>query len=290
MKNLAITIFIFLTAFHTSTTSADQVTIRHAKASSDAKETFVVDVLKLALSKSDSSDEYRFQEQKESVSEGRLSAWLEEKAIDVMWAGAKREYEEEYLTIRIPIFKGMLGHRIFLIRENDQARFDQVQTLDDLKSIPLGQGRFWGDTDVLKKANMTVVDPVKYESLFHMLEGGRFDFFPRAVHEPWAELENHQELNLAVEENLLLVYPYAMYFYVGKHNAELAKNIETGFMRAIEDGSFDDMFFNNAQIKATLEHAQLKHRKVFHLDNPNMSPETPINNAALWLKLEDLQS
>lgn len=256
--------------------------------SNDPKETLVADILELALSKSGSGIDYQFQQLAERQTEGRSIEMLKDGKMSVFWAGTQIQYENELRPIRIPVLKGLLGHRIFIIRQGEQNRFDQVKSLQDLRRIPLGQGRFWGDTVVLKHASLEVVAPVKYESLFHMLEGGRFDFFPRAVHEPWSEVTARTELNLTVENRLLLIYPFAMYFFVAIENQTLAAHIETGFRAAIADGSYDQLFFAHPMVKDALHQAKLTQRTIFRLENPNMHPDTPLNDTSLWLNIEEL--
>ncbi len=213
---------------------------------------------------------------------------LQEGSLDVMWAGTQIQYEQQLTPIRIPVLKGMLGHRIFIIRQGDQHKFNQVHSLQDLMQIPLGQGRFWGDTLVLRNANLNVVAPVKYESLFYMLDGGRFDFFPRALHEPWSEINSRPELDLEVENRILLIYPFAMYFFVAQDRQALAADIQNGFRRAIDDGSYDKLFFQHQMVKDALKQSNLKQRLVLRLENPNMSPETPIHDKSLWLNIDEL--
>lgn len=254
----------------------------------DAKEVLIGNILKLAIEKSGRGGEFTHNIRNEALTETRLVESVKGGSITVMWAGTQKAYEDQLLPIRIPLFKGLLGHRIMIIRQGDQARFDRVQTLDDLRQIPLGQGREWGDTVVLKAANLKVVAPLKYESLFHMLDGSRFDAFPRAVHEPWSEVATHPDLNLTVEKRILLVYPFAMYFFVAKDNHMLARVIEEGMRNAIADGSYNDIFFANPVIKDALDRSNLKERIVFRLSNPNMSPLTPYDDKSLWLNLEDL--
>jgi hypothetical protein len=267
--------------------SVQAETLMHTK-SNDPKETLVLQILKLAISKSDQAQRYQYKAYDSFITEARLFEMVKDNKISVMWAGTQEKYETELLPIRIPVLKGLLGHRIFIIRKGEQAKFNQVNSLQQLQQIPLGQGRFWGDTTVLKHNQMSVVAPVKYASLFYMLEGGRFDFFPRAVHEPWSEVEARPELNLTVENDILLIYPFAMYFFVNRDNTELAKSIETGFLAAIDDGSFNALFFNHPMIQDALNQANLQQRRVFRLSNPDMSPDTPVNDKRLWLDLATL--
>lgn len=262
--------------------------IRHNYAAGNPKEELALDILKLALESAPGNETYSFRSVPEFLSEGRLMQTLEDGDIDVAWAGTQQEYEERLRPIRVPIFKGMLGHRIFIIRQGDQARFNQVQSLDDLRQIPGGQGRFWGDTKILQHSNLNIITTSKYENLFPMLEGGRFDYFPRAVHEPWSEVESRPELNLTIEKRILLIYPLPMYFFVEKGDEALARAIEQGLRNSIEDGSFDEFFFNRPIIKNALEQANLSERLVLRIPNPNLSPQTPLEEKQLWLDIADL--
>lgn len=279
--------FLLIAAVGFSKLSLAQQIINHTK-SNDPKETLVLNVLKLAIEKSGNANNYTYQESSTALTEARMVEMVKEGSLSVMWAGTQIRYEQELLPIRIPVLKGLLGHRIFIIRQGEQHQFDQINSFQDLQRIPLGQGRFWGDTAVLKHNKMNVVAPVKYESLFHMLEGGRFDFYPRAVHEPWSEVTSRAELNLTVEKRILLIYPFAMYFFVSRDNPELGQTIESGFRRAIDDGSFDKLFFAHPLIQEALQKSGLKNRLVFRLENPNMTPETPSNDKSLWLNLDEL--
>ncbi|HEX5393925.1 MAG TPA: hypothetical protein VFW68_11605 [Rhodocyclaceae bacterium] len=253
----------------------------------DPKEQLVVDLLKLALS--ETGGEHEFRALPEFVDQARAVEMLDKGTLTVLWAGTTREYEEKLLPIRIPVDKGMLGYRIFIIRKGDQALFDQVRNLDDLKRLRAGQGRFWGDTAVLKAAGLNVVTPVKYSSLFPMLAGNRFDYFPRAIHEPWSEVTAHKDLDLVVEKRILLVYPFAMYLFVAKDNQALARQIEKGFERAIADGSFDKLFYNLPVVRAAILDSDLKNRLVLRIPNPNMTQETPTQRKELWLDPTKLQ-
>ncbi|MFC4698768.1 substrate-binding periplasmic protein [Glaciecola siphonariae] len=250
------------------------------------KEEIAAKILKLALSKVEPSVE--LVQHDEVMTEGRLMQAIEENEIDILWAGAAKDKEERMLTVRIPILKGLLGHRIFIIRKEDKARFESIKTRADLDKFFAGQGTFWGDTKVLQHAKLPTVTTIKYENHFPMLEGGRFDYFPRAVHEPWTEVETHADLNLMVDQTVMLIYPYAMWFFVNKDNQALHDKIYKGFEMAIADGSYDELFFSIPMIKEALENANLADRVVFKLENPYMHPDTPTDRKEFWLNINDL--
>ncbi|WP_391091833.1 diguanylate cyclase [Vibrio sp. NH-UV-68] len=262
---------------------ADTVTVRKVEG---LKEEIVFDILKLALSKT--RPDVQFTTATEEYNEARLMEEVIAGNIDVMWAGAAPDKEEKMLTVRIPILKGLLGHRIFIIRQEDQARFASIQTLSQLKAFDAGQGTFWGDTKVLKAAQIPTITTIKYANLFPMLEGGRFDYFPRAVHEPWSEVDSRPELNLTIDKNVMLVYPFAMYFFVSPNNQTLHDYIYNGFEMAIQDGSFDVLFFNHPMIKEVLAKANLRERTVFRIPNPYMHEKTHFDRKEFWLDVSKL--
>jgi hypothetical protein len=250
------------------------------------KEELLFNILKLAMSKID--PDTQFIEQPEELSIGRVVSGVEDQTLDVMWAGASPENEKRLRTVRIPVLKGLLGHRIFIIRAADQNRFDKIKTFADLQKFKAGQGTLWGDTTVLKNAQIPVVTTLKYPNLFPMLEGERFDYFPRAIHEPWVEVKSHADLNLVVEKNVMLIYPFALYFYVNKSNTELHNKIYQGFEKAIEDGSYNEFFFNHQMIKDAIEAAELNKRTVIRINNTDMHPDTPYDRKEFWLDVSKL--
>jgi ABC-type amino acid transport substrate-binding protein len=258
-------LLIFSLIVNSNAYSKEFVTIRNL---SGDNEELIESILKLALSKSDPN--LQIQRSTEYYSDSRLIEEVESGKLDVMWAGANQIIEERLRVIRIPVLKGMLGHRIFIIRAADQSKFEKINTLEELKAYQAGQGTFWGDTQVLKSAKLPTVTTLKYPNLFPMLEGGRFDYFPRAIQEPWSEVSSRPELNLIVDKHLMLVYPYAMYFYVKQSNDRLYNKLYEGFNTAISDGSYDKLFSENPMIQDVLIKANLSERKVLRIENPNM--------------------
>lgn len=255
------------------------IPVLHNKINND-NEGYSLGLLKTALAYH--GNKYVAQPTDVSFSQTRQMEEIKFGGLSVLWAGTSRELEEELRPIRIPLFKGFLGNRIFIIRKDQQHLFNDIRTLDDLKRVRLGQGATWADTQILKAADLNVVTAHKYDSLFYMLEGGRFEAYPRGVHEPWNEIVRHKDLNLTVEKNLMLVYRMPLYFFVAPDNVSLANDIESGLNQAIADGSFDKLFYSNSMIKETLESANMAQRRVFYLDNPYAHPKTPVDRAELW--------
>lgn len=237
-------------------------------------------LLKLALSKV--PETYEWEESTPNTTESRLVQMLEDGQLDIVWYASTEELETRLQPIRIPMYRGLLGYRVLMIKSGTQHEFNHIKTLEDLQEISLGQGRFWADTAVLEANGLNVVKVLKYEGLFYMLDGDRFDAFPRGVHEPWAEIENRPELALEVEKNLLIAYTNPFYFFVSRANPELAKNLEEGLRIAIEDGSFTEYFFSDPTVQDVVNKANLESRTIIRLENPSLPKATPLDEKHLW--------
>ncbi|MCU4676451.1 transporter substrate-binding domain-containing protein [Catenovulum sp. 2E275] len=269
--------------------NAKNIEIRHNKVEGvGAKEEYQFGLLKLALSY-DKENTYTYKPASQFLPQSTMVEQLKSDRLDVVWTGTSKELEAQIQPIRIPLYKGLLGHRIFIIREGNQYKFDNVNTFAELKQLTAAQERTWADTKILRSAGIPVIGTRRYENLFYMLEGGRYDYFPRGVHEPWSEIAARPELPLTVEKRILVKYPMPAYLWVQKGNYELAQKIESGLRQAIEDGSFDAYFFGNPMIKDVIEKAHLTERVVFEINNPFVPDTTPFDDKSLWLDISQLK-
>ncbi|XHS76563.1 hypothetical protein ACFJGW_12570 [Burkholderiaceae bacterium UC74_6] len=233
--------------------------------SADQRGNYYASLLKLVLAK---SDEKLFPQPTPHAS-GIARAFnrlAQRDGVDVMWAPATQQLDQEFLRIRVPLDKGLLGWRLFLVRSADEQAFAGVRTVEQLGTRSAGQVAEWLDTDILGINGLAVVKAMRYQDLFNMLAAKRFDYLPRGIAEIRAEAATHARLGLQIEPSLALHYPMCSYFYVARSNTWLAKQLETGLRRAQKDGSFERLFqqFNQAAIQA----AGLKKRAVLELQNP----------------------
>ena len=282
MQSVFITLILLI--FCTSSVGAP-LTIRHIKpvSSEDTRSEYFVSILKLSLEKTLTSGPYKLAHAGNKMVQKRAVANLSQGiSIDILWTMTSKERENILLPIRIPLLKGLLGHRIFIIKKGNEKLFSSINNIQDLKKLSAGQGIGWPDTDILKSNGFKVIESPTYISLFKMLESKRFDYFPRGVNEPWSEVLQHKDKNLVVEKTLLIQYPAPIYFFVKKDNTALASRVEKGLWLAIEDGSFNKLFQSHPSNKDIFEKANISNRKIFKVPNPLLSKETPIDNKKLW--------
>ena len=265
-----------------------QITHIPPEAENDIRSQYYLDLLKLVLKRTENGfGPARLREAQVRIKQSRAVQLVRDNAgLDIMWTMTSKEREEQLLPIRIPIQKGLLGHRIFIIQKGAQKQFDEIVRLEQLAELEAGQGHDWPDTKILRANGLNVRTNGDYNGLFRMLEGGRFDYYPRGVAEPFLEVKNRSDMAIEIEKKLLLKYPAPIFFFVNKNNLELANRIETGLRLMIDDGSFDEFFISHPAIKPILEQANIKGRLIFELENPLLTDETQqiLADPSLWYR------
>jgi hypothetical protein len=245
--------------------AVELVRVNAIAAKSELSGDYCIGLLEKALNASKSPNEIidlSFREPE--YSQLRLFAALEVVQNGVVWSMNDTERDWKMLRIKIPLFKGLLGKRVFLIRKDQKSRFDSVSDLQDLRKLVAGQGSQWPDTRILQSNGLPTVTAAATMSLTKMLKAKRFDYFPRAAVEAWYELDHLNDESLMVEENIVLSYPTDLYFYVSLQNTVLAERIEKGLNILIKSGEFDRYFYSHPRMSKALKLLE-GHRKVFEL-------------------------
>ncbi len=275
---------VTLTALLCSAPLAAEPLIYPLHSQGDDPEAYVVELLHLALARS--GGDYQLQPTPRPMAQSRAEQALEQNdgTVQVMWTMTTREREENLLPIRIPIYKGLIGWRIPLVRREDKDWLGKVQSLEDLKAMRFGQRADWPDTRILRDNGLQVITSQSYDSLFRMLDAGRFDLFPREVVVAWNEQarSSQEGLALEVDEHIVIHYPTAFYFFTSRARADLASAIERGLEAMVADGSYEQLFQQHHG--ATLQRAALHKRKVIELQNPELPPQTPFQREELWYR------
>jgi hypothetical protein len=197
-------------------------------------------------------------------------------SVNVFARSTSAEQEQRFLPVRIPIDKGLISWRVFLVRADMEDKFAAVDSLQDLRAYSVGSFTTWADTAILRAAGFKVVTGNSYEGLFQMLVDRKFDFFSRSADEAYREYDERRAKlpDMRVEQKLLLHFPTTRYFFLRRSvdGQRLADRIEAGFDVLIKTGAFDAHF---TRYKAALiTRAHMRTRRVFRIDNPFMSAET----------------
>lgn len=252
---------------------------RH-QALNDPQQGYVTALLQLALARSGQAYALRRSELRMVQTRAMQEIATASGSVDVVWAMTSRERETQLLPVRIPIDRGLIGWRVALIEARQPQLLRAVRSIAALARLSAGQMRDWPDSAILRANGLRLDTSSTYEGLFRQLAAGRIDYFPRSVIEAQSELASHAQLLLALDTHLVIRYPAALYFFVGKHRPELARHIEIGLESMLADGSFAQLF--QQHFGRLADGLKLAHRYTLELANPDLPEETPLARKALW--------
>ncbi len=284
MRALAMSLLFIILAFTMAAAAQTGIVYPAFESGADSRYNDLLEILKTALDKTAAEyGPYTLQPSASRMNEARaLAELLKPKGmVNIAWCGTSVQKERDYRPVRIPLRKGILGYRVALIDRKRQADIDMIRNLDDLRKMRIGQGIGWGDVAIYQ-ANGIRVHTAGYENLFRMVAANRFDLFPRGISEVFNEYAaRHNAIpDLAVEQNLLIYYPWPYYFFFNKSDRSLAKRVEAGIRKMIKDGSLDAIFMKYN--KVSISKAGLKSRRIIRLRNPDLPKDTPLSDASLW--------
>lgn len=204
--------------------------------------------------------------------------------INVHETATRAEWEEKTLTVRVPTRKGLMGYRIFLIHKDDSAKFSSIRTIDEIKKLKAGLRAHWSITRVMDTLGFTIISSPNYSGLFNMLDYKRFDYFSRGINEIFDEFESHKDSlpNIQIESSLAVYITTPNYFFISPKHPRLYNRIKTGMERMVQSGTFDSLFLQYHT--ESIKRASLQKRRIFFVDNPLLTKETPLDSLHFWYK------
>ncbi|NMP31488.1 amino acid ABC transporter substrate-binding protein [Thalassotalea sp. M1531] len=276
MKLTWVKIFVYIVilcgVLHKHTFANEEIftiTIPGPLSGQEVRNPFIEELLHLIFDKEGKQLELEYLER--DFSKGRALKELEQgEFFDLNWSATSIQQEQELLAIKIPIYQGLIGWRILLIRKSDQAKFAQIKKLTQLKDLVAVQRFDWADYDILKENGLQVEGSLSFENHSLAVIDGIADYFPRSVLEVIRESKTPRNKQLIIEQSLLLKYPSANYFFVNKNNQALASLIKKGFDKALIDGSYAILF--QKHFGDMLKALNLEKRYVLQLKNSQFPP------------------
>lgn len=237
-------------------------------------------LLKLALEKTGVRYEMRASSRVKYQSRA-LRQLRENLEVNVVWSMTDKQREADLLPIRIPITKGLIGWRVLLSHKNKPFYEKEILSMDELLVYSPVQGVDWPDTKILQANGFNVLVAQNHVEAANLISRQQADFYPRSVVEVLPELNaDNADPDVVLKPGIALHYKTAMYFFVNKRNVTMARLLEVGLQRAIEDGSFDALFYEYHG--EMLDKIALEERTQFELENPLLPVNTPVFDAKYW--------
>lgn len=271
-----IAVFVILTCLIAAQPSRanDEILVPAPRSELDVAHSYHVTLLQMALQASASDSEPPSIRSTINMVETRAMRELEKgELLNVSWMGTDEEKERRLQAIPIPTTMGLIGFRKFFVQRNKAHKFKAVTSIDHLKSLVACQGTDWPDTLILRHAGLPVATTPAYEDLFAMLNAGRCDYFPRSLHDFKQELITRQVMypNLEPLEDVILHYPFAVYFFTSQENQALADKILQGLRVLHANGDFLRHIQTHELTRRAFPLTQHKGANVITLENPQFT-------------------
>lgn len=286
MKSKLFIVFVIFISFLSSTALSETITVRAPQAENDPRNLYFNKILERVLfhTQEDGVDELvKFHT---PTSRERTFQLLLAGEMDVVTEAPKPNWESQLLPVRIPVDKGILSYRLFLVHDDYADSLEQIESLDQLRDFSTASGAQWSVRKTLEENDFNVVVSKNYTSLFAMLNAKRAATFSRGVNEIFPEFEQYKHMmpNAKIDESVALHAPLPNFYFVSPKKPELAARIERGLEIMIDNGEFDQMF--NDYYGEMIAKANIKDRKVFYINNSNLSDESLaiVGNPRYWFE------
>ena len=219
-----------------------------------------------------------------ALAEGQKAGQRNPLRLSVGVYGAGPELNRRLRAVPIPVTGGILGLRAGWTNQASLAELQTIRSLQDLQRIVLVQGLGWSDVDIFDRAGLRTYT-ARSEKLLRLVNDNRVQLFPRGVAELEAEDSVVRSLypQMLLDPHLLIVYPFAGFFYVAPENTELAAAIQTGFERVIADGSYQRLLDEAIMTPWLNRQLKLRSRRILVLQNHEAGEVLADVNPSHWI-------
>jgi len=269
--------FFLVSLLFLNSSFAEVVVVKHYQ--TQERYRFGEALLKLALSKVGNFKVVGVE--KRGVNELRGELEVLKGNLDLEWMGVTNEREKKMTSIKLPIYRGLLGLRLILVTKENFHKISSIRDIHDLRLYTGGHGANWKDLNVYAANGLKVEKQFSYELLFKMLINGRFDYFHRGINEIWNEQKRYSS-KLFIADNIMLYYNQPVFFYVNKEKKKLATQLKRGLEICLKDGSYKRLFLKH--FGTFIENGNLGNRKMINLINPDPAANRYFIDKSWWSK------
>ncbi len=245
---------------------------------------YVRQLLDLALSASDWRDQYQFIYNQDLVQskERQVRLIAKSKFIDITALAVTKQRMDRLRAIQIPIYFGALGYRVFLINNKNQSKFTGISSIKELRRLNAIFVNGWADTQVLENNKIPTFITSNRQLAYSMIERNRGDYFPRGLHEVLSDYRENVEQfpSLAIGQRLALYYPLPVYYFVSYQSEELAQQVEKGLLKVLSDGGMRTLFLEH--FAESIQSLNLAKRNVIELHNDGLPSDINLPSLKQW--------
>ena len=168
-----------------------------------------------------------------------------------------------------------------------KERYSSIKSVAELQQFSVCQGQAWPDGDILEANGITVKRFKHFESMIEAVYQGECDIFLRGLHEAPSEISQRTDKypDLVLVENVLVNYPFPMYFFVGNHNLEIHRRVKAGLEAALQDGSLEQLISSHSLTNHLFPWKKWQQARAIDLQNPFLNPMPELYRSDYWLKI-----
>jgi len=236
----------------------------------DASHDYFIGLLRLALTETTAEyGEAVIKTIPQPGQERMLKLLADGKFYDVIWSGDSKKRNAELLKVPFPLFKGGLGWRGLVIRQQDKQKFASFNNISELSGTIACQGAHWPDADILEQNGLIVYRVGHFDAMLHMVALQRCDYLALSIFEGQAELDVVQESfpNPMFYQELIIKHPISMNFFVNASNNKLANRLTLGLKRLNDSDVLYHYMIHHPLTKHAFPLTKFKSSTVIKLNN-----------------------
>ena len=208
---------------------------------------------------------------------------LEKSQCDVFTGGANLEYSARFLRVDIPLTRGLLGYRYFMIDNEQLDSLAPLSTLEEFKEhLIIGSNTAKLKNDIFNYNNFNIMNSTSGRAWL-MLKGQRFNAIQRSIVGDISKREKSRPES-SIYRNLMVYYPADLFFYVNKNRKDLHAILFNGLRNAYENDSFMKTFDSHPDIKQALNFlSNFEEDNIYLIKNPYLDTDFYNISAEYWV-------
>jgi hypothetical protein len=281
IKNHVFKFLFFIFIFNANTAFAEHISYCGFKRDTENKYTF----LQFLNAMKDNGHTYSLNQYPEKLTRPRqlLNFELENSQCDVFSGGANLEYSARFLRVDIPLTRGLLGYRYFMVNNEQLENLASLSTLKEFKeNLMIGSNTAKFKNDIFNYNNFNIMKSASGRAWL-MLEGQRFNAIQRSIVGDISKREKSRPES-SIYRNLMVYYHADLFFYVNKNRKDLHEILFNGLEKSYENNSFMNTFDNHPDIKQALNLLNnFEEKNIYLMQNPYLDADFHNISDKYWI-------
>lgn len=244
---------------------------------------YVADLVRLALEAADVSHDVRIAEH--THADGRAPPALgqgEGHGANIAVASPAKNAADGLQPVYFPVQRGLAGQRLLVVRQEERARFAEIDSLSDLRERV---GAVTASDQALFRHNRLETISASADGLLDAVANGQVDYAAlRPQHAvKWLEQQAGQHPGLSSEGTPTVAYRGDDMLYVAAEAHDLIRALDVGLVRAYASGDLAEFQAEHPFLKRLAATLELNERGTIPVEHPAVPRALQRTPDDLWL-------